>query len=86
VTLAGDRPADVVGRAALAAVDLALPEPDLVRGTLTDSSGGFRWRLRSGKGRIIATSGESYTTKANAKNRIEAVQPDAPAADVDDLA
>lgn len=51
----------------------------------TDSSGGFRWRLKSANGQVIATSGESYTTKDSAKNGIEAVQRDAPGADTDDL-
>jgi uncharacterized protein YegP (UPF0339 family) len=50
-----------------------------------DSSGGYRWRLKSGNGQVIATSGESYTTKDSAKNGIDAVQRDAPAADTDDL-
>ena len=49
-----------------------------------DSSGGFRWRLKSGNGQVIATGGESYTSKSGAQNGIDAVQRDAPGADVDD--
>ena len=49
-----------------------------------DSSGGFRWRLKSGNGQVIATGGESYTSKAGAQNGIDAVKRDAPGANVDD--
>lgn len=43
-----------------------------------------RWP-KSGNGQIIATSGESYTAKADAANGIEAVKRDAGAATTDDL-
>ena len=48
-----------------------------------DGKGEFRWRLKSGNGQVIATS-EGYTTKASAKNGIEAVRRDAPGATVED--
>jgi uncharacterized protein YegP (UPF0339 family) len=50
----------------------------------TDSGGQFRWRLKSGNGQVIATAGESYTTKASAENGIAAVKRDAPGAPVTD--
>ena len=49
------------------------------------SNGQFRWRLKSGNGQIIATSGESYTTKSSASNGIAAVQRDAVDAETEDL-
>jgi uncharacterized protein YegP (UPF0339 family) len=49
------------------------------------SNGEFRWRLKSGNGQIIATSGEGYTSKAGAANGIDAVKRDAGAATTDDL-
>ena len=49
-----------------------------------DSSGGFRWRLKSGNGQVIATAGESYASKAGAQNGIDAVKRDAGGAAVDD--
>ena len=48
------------------------------------SNGEFRWRLKSGNGQVIATSGEGYTSKSSARNGIEAVQRDAPGAVVED--
>ena len=32
---------------------------------------GFRWRLTSGNGAIVADSGEAYSTKSNAKRAIK---------------
>jgi uncharacterized protein len=49
-----------------------------------DNQGEFRWLLRSGNGQSIASSGESYKTKADAQGAIAVVKRDAPAADVDD--
>ena len=48
------------------------------------SNGEFRWRLKSGNGQIIATSGEGYTSKSGAQNGIDAVKRDAAAATIDD--
>lgn len=48
------------------------------------SNGEFRWRLKSGNGQIIATSGEGYTSKSGAQNGIDAVKRDAAAASTDD--
>ena len=49
-----------------------------------DSASQYRWRLRSANGQLIASSGESFTTKSGCKNGIEAVKRDAPTATVDD--
>ncbi len=32
-----------------------------------DKAGEFRWRLKADNGRIMADSGEGYSTKSNAK-------------------
>jgi uncharacterized protein YegP (UPF0339 family) len=47
-------------------------------------NGGYRWRLKSRNGEIVA-SGESYETKAGAKKGIDAVQRAAAGAKVEDL-
>lgn len=47
-------------------------------------TGGFRWRLKSRNGEIVA-SGEAYETKAGAKKGIDAVQRAATGAKVEDL-
>lgn len=49
-----------------------------------DKSGGFRFRLKAGNGEIIATSSESYKTKASAMNGIESIKKNAPDASIDD--
>ena len=47
------------------------------------SAGKYHFVLMAGNGEIIATS-ETYNSKAAAKNGIESVQKNAPAAKVDD--
>jgi uncharacterized protein YegP (UPF0339 family) len=49
-----------------------------------DKSGEFRFRLKAGNGEIIATSSESYKTKAAATNGIESIKKNAADAKVDD--
>ena len=49
-----------------------------------DKSGEFRFRLKAGNGEIIATSSESYKTKAAAQNGIDSVKRNAGEANVDD--
>ena len=49
-----------------------------------DKSGGFRFRLKSGNGEVIATSSESYESKAGALNGIESIKRNAADANVDD--
>ncbi|HVV83773.1 MAG TPA: YegP family protein, partial [Kofleriaceae bacterium] len=38
-----------------------------------ETNGQFGWRLQANNGQIIAVSGESYTTKANAQKGLKAV-------------
>jgi uncharacterized protein YegP (UPF0339 family) len=47
-----------------------------------DSSGQYRWRLRAGNGQIVATSGESFASKSNAREAAENVKARAGAAEV----
>lgn len=49
-----------------------------------DKSKEFRWRLIHTNGQIIASSGEGYTTKANAIGGINSVKENAPIATVED--
>ena len=39
-----------------------------------DSGGSYRWRLRATNGQIVATSGESFASKANARSAAENVK------------
>lgn len=50
-----------------------------------DSRDAFRWRLKAANGRIMATSSESYTAKANCRSAIETIQRGAASAKVEDL-
>ena len=47
-----------------------------------DSGGQYRWRLRSSNGQIVATSGESFSSKANARAAAENVKARAGTAEV----
>lgn len=47
-----------------------------------DKAGEWRWRLKSGNGVQIASSGEGYSDKSACLNGIKAVKRDAPDADV----
>jgi len=49
-----------------------------------DKSGEFRFRLKAGNGEVIATSSESYSSKAAAMNGIESIKKNAAEANVDD--
>ncbi|MFI5692156.1 YegP family protein [Kribbella sp. NPDC051586] len=49
-----------------------------------DKSGEFRFRLKAGNGEVIATSSESYTTKASALNGIDSIKRNAGDANIDD--
>jgi uncharacterized protein YegP (UPF0339 family) len=42
-----------------------------------DAKGEFRWRLKGGNGEALATSGQGYKAKADAKNAIERIRKDA---------
>jgi uncharacterized protein YegP (UPF0339 family) len=46
--------------------------------------GDFHWRLTHTNGRVIAKSGEGYTTKVNAIHGLNSVKENAPDATVED--
>lgn len=48
-----------------------------------DRSGKFRFRLKNGKGVLVAVS-SAYSTRADAKSAIKSLRKTAPKADVDD--
>ena len=49
-----------------------------------DARGEYRWRLKSSNGQVIATPGESFSSKASALSNIESVKRDAPGAPVEE--
>ena len=49
-----------------------------------DKSGEYRFRLKAGNGEVIATSSESYKTKASALNGIDSIKRNAVDANIDD--
>jgi len=49
-----------------------------------DSGGGYRWRLVASNGQTVASSGESFASKANARDAAENVKKNAGGADVVD--
>ena len=53
---------------------------EIYRGKIGD----FHWTLTHTNGRIIARSGEDYTTKVNAINDLNSVKENAPNATVED--
>jgi uncharacterized protein YegP (UPF0339 family) len=48
-----------------------------------DTSGNYRWRLKAGNGQKVATSGESFDSRSNAKRAAENVKANAGSASVD---
>jgi uncharacterized protein YegP (UPF0339 family) len=49
-----------------------------------DPHGGFRWKLKSTKGRTIAVSAEAHETMADLQQNIATVKREAGVSDVDD--
>jgi uncharacterized protein len=49
-----------------------------------DSAGNYRWRLKAANGQIVASSGESFSSHANAKAAAENVKANAGGATVVD--
>ncbi len=47
-----------------------------------DRSGSYRWRLVANNGQTVASSGESFDSKSNAKRAAEAVKASAGSADI----
>src|SRR5262245_22586039 len=70
--------------------DLVLPrsywddiwEGDVKFVIYADSGGSYRWRLVASNGQTVATSGESFSSKANARRAAENVREGAGAAEV----
>lgn len=52
---------------------------------IMDRSDEYRWRLQSGNNRIIADSGEGYSSKSAAEEGIADVKRIAPAAPINDM-
>lgn len=50
-----------------------------------DTAGQWRWRLLDGNSEKIASSGESFVSKSNAKRAAENVKSTAPGADIDEV-
>jgi hypothetical protein len=50
-----------------------------------DGSGGFRWRLKSANGKVVATSGEGYKAKADCLNGIDLIKRGASAAPIEEV-
>lgn len=50
----------------------------------TDSGGAYRWRLKAANGQVVASSGESFASEANARAAAENVKANAGSADVVD--
>ena len=49
-----------------------------------DASGKYRWRLKDGDGEKVASSGDSYASKADATLAAQLVKSTAPDADVEE--
>jgi uncharacterized protein YegP (UPF0339 family) len=49
-----------------------------------DSSGSYRWRLKAANGQVVASSGEPFTSEANARSAAENVKANAGSAEVVD--
>ncbi len=49
-----------------------------------DSRKGFRWRLKSANGRVLATGGEAYSTRSACREAIDRIREGASSAEVDD--
>ena len=47
-----------------------------------DASGSYRWRLVASNGQIVASSGESFASKANARRAAENVKDNAGKAEI----
>jgi uncharacterized protein YegP (UPF0339 family) len=49
-----------------------------------DTGGNHRWRLKDGNGEKVASSGESFDSKSNAKRAAQNVKDTAPDAEIED--
>ncbi len=51
-----------------------------------DSRGGYRWRLVARNGQTVASSGEAFDSKSNARRAAENVKDNASSATIEDEA
>ena len=49
-----------------------------------DRSGEYRWRLVASNGQTVASSGESFASKSNARRAAESVKASAPDAEIEE--
>ncbi|HWJ33504.1 MAG TPA: YegP family protein [Gaiellaceae bacterium] len=49
-----------------------------------DAAGKYRWRLKDEEGEKVASSGESFDTRSNARRAAQVVKGTAPDAEIDD--
>ena len=49
-----------------------------------DASGKYRWRLKDGDGEKVASSGDSYASRSDAKQAARLVKGTAPHADIEE--
>jgi len=49
-----------------------------------DTGSKYRWRLKASNGQTVASSGESFDSRSNAKRAAENVKKNAGGADIDD--
>lgn len=52
--------------------------------TYADTAGKYRWRLKANNGEKIASSGESFDSRSNARRAAENVKTNAPGATITD--
>jgi uncharacterized protein YegP (UPF0339 family) len=76
--------AEKVGQEVNKASEALKQEPTGEFEVYQDAKGEFRWRLQDTNNRIIADSGEGYTTKANCLAGIEDVRTAARSATIND--
>jgi uncharacterized protein len=67
------------------AATLITPGSGLKFEVYKDGRGGFRWRLKAGNGKVVATSGEGYKAKADCRNGIELIKRAASAAPIEEV-
>jgi uncharacterized protein YegP (UPF0339 family) len=65
-----------VGLATFASPRVAWAEAKLAFTIYADKAGEFRWRLAAGNGAILATSGQGYKAKADARAGVERIRND----------
>ena len=59
---------------------MATPRFEIFR----DLGGSYRWRLKDGNGIKVASSGESFASRSNAKRAAKNVKATAPSATIDE--